>query len=358
MQVRSSVLLGLFSLALAPVGSAQTAYPRPPGANSTPAAQQSSPATAAQTPQDSATAPAASPQVVPATDAPAVKALPATVTKEKKGKKKEEYTGPSNIETLPASPMVDASGKAQLDPDGKPLMNPPVKQQRDKKGHPLFDDKGKPVFQTASELGYDEHGKKLHAEKVKPPKMVPVHVTRGTFTVDGITGKAALNYDIPDLKYLYFFVPGTGIVIVSNTPFPAAKEYKDAFNDKQLDVMVGEHKLELASDTTMLGRKPESAFVKIDRDYSLPSRFPVVGYGTLRVQPYAWPGAKPNDALKDGIDAPPLPKNLQPTLAVQPCPKGTVRAVAVPARSGETAAIPPCVLPTAVKSVNGLGSTK
>ncbi|MEO6924072.1 MAG: hypothetical protein ABI142_09620, partial [Bryocella sp.] len=202
----------------------------------------------------------------------------------------------------------------------------------------------------------DEHGKKIHVAKVKPPKLVPVHVTRGTFTVDGITGKAALNYDIPDLKYLYFYVPGTGTVIVSNTTFPGATEYKAAFNDREMDVTVGDHKLELSSDTTLLDKKPHSAFVKIDRDFHLRSRFPVVGYGKLRVEPYAWPGAKPNAVLEGTVAPPPLPRDLQPTLAIQPCPKGQVRAVATPTRRGEPTPVPPCKAPATVKVVQGLNA--
>src|ERR1700722_1300907 len=98
--------------------------------------------------------------------------------------KKEIYTGPTEIVVLPPAPMLDNEGKQRLDPDGKPMFNPPVKQQRDKYGHPLFDERGKPVFQTATELGYDEHGHKIHAEKVKPPKMTPVSIAQGTYTVD------------------------------------------------------------------------------------------------------------------------------------------------------------------------------
>src|SRR5580704_8463979 len=88
--------------------------------------------------------------------------------------KKEIYNGPTEIVVLAPTPMLDNEGRQRLDPDGKPIFNPPVKQQRDKFGHPLFDEHGKPVFQTATELGYDEHGHKLHVEKVKPPKMTPV----------------------------------------------------------------------------------------------------------------------------------------------------------------------------------------
>lgn len=279
-----------------------------------------------------------------------------------KGKsKKVEYTGPTAIVELPPTPMLDEEGKQRLDPDGKPMWNAPVKQQRDKKGHPLFDENGKPVFQTATELGYDEHGKKLHANKEKPPKMIPVSVARGTLTVDGMTGKAALNYDIADLKYIYLYAPGIGVAVVSNEPFPGATEEKGAFNENTLTVTLGEHTLQLASDKRLLGKKPESAFVVMDRQFTLPSRFPVMGYGTVRKAPYVWPGAKPNARIDGLAEAPPPPTDLLPVQLLKPCPVGQMRKPAPPTLPGQVAPEQPCVLiktataqtVAAVKTVEG-----
>jgi hypothetical protein len=145
-------------------------------------------------------------------------ATKAPVEKSKKGK--QPYTGPMTLVELPPTPMLDEEKSQRLDPDGKPMFNPPVKQQRDKYGHPLFDAKGIAVMQTKDNLGYDENGKKLHAPKEKPPKLVSVSISRGILTVDGMTVKAALNYEIKDLKYVYFYVPGIGTVVVSKDPFP------------------------------------------------------------------------------------------------------------------------------------------
>src|SRR5277367_2691803 len=176
--------------------------------------------------------------VSPATPSAAVVTNTA-VTKGKKGK--QEYTGPMTLVELPPAPMLDEEKKQRLDPDGKPMFYPPVKQQRDKYGHPLFDAKNMPVMQTKDNLGYDENGKKLHAPKEKPPKTVSVSISRGILTVDGMTVKAALNYEIKDLKYVYVYVPGLGTIVVSNDPFPAAVEQKHAFDDKTLTVTVSEH---------------------------------------------------------------------------------------------------------------------
>lgn len=260
----------------------------------------------------------------------------------KKNGKKLEYIGPHEIVQLAPTPMLDDEGKQRLDPDGKPMFNPPVKQQRDKHGNPAFDVAGKPIMQTATALGYDEKGKKLHVKKEKPPKMTPVSISRGTLTVDGMTGKAALNYDIPDLKYIYLFAPGIGIVVVSNHPFPGGSIQKKAFADNTLTVNVGEHILQLASDKRILSKAIEPAYVMLDREFALPSKFPVMGYGETLKAPYNWPGAKANTALA-GTVAPPPPANLLPVQLLEKCPAGQMRMPGPKVLPGQTAPVQPCV---------------
>jgi hypothetical protein len=310
--------------------------------------------------QDAAPAAVPAPQVAttPAAQVPAPvkptlddkKAAKETAEQEKKAKKAEEakkkiYTGPNTVVVLPPTPMLDEEGRQRLDPDGQPMFNPAVRQQRDKKGHPLFDEQGKPVFQTASELGYDEHGKKLHVVKVKQPKMTPVTIERGTFTVDGMIGKAELNYTIADFKYMYLYAPGIGTLVVSNEPFQGAKEQKNAFNDKTLTVTTGDHKLQVASDNRLLGKKPASAYVLVDRDFLLPTPYPVVGYGGLTKAPYVWPGSHENADLKGAfVKPPPIPVNLQPVLLLAPCPAGQMRRAAPPVLPGQKAEPQPCIL--------------
>jgi hypothetical protein len=280
----------------------------------------------------------------------AKKSEKAKAEEEKKEKKAEEakakiYTGPNTVIVLPPTPMLDEEGKQRLDPDGKPMFNPPVRQQRDKKGHPLFDENGKPVFQTATDLGYDEHGKKIHVVKVKEPKMIPVAITRGTFTVDGMIGKAELNYNIADFHYMYLYAPGIGTLVISDEPFPGAKEEKNAFSGNTLTVTTGDHKLQLASDQRLLGKKPESAFVLVDRDFRLPTPYPVVGYGKVIKAPYVWPGSRENAPLKgEFVAPPPIPVDLRPVLLLSPCPAGEMRKPAPPVLPGQKEVAQPCIL--------------
>ena len=156
-------------------------------------------------------------------------------------KNKLEYIGPKTIVELPPVPLLDDEGHQRLDPAGNPIFNPPVRQQRDKHGNPVFDEHGNPVMQTAGQMGFDERGKKIREKKIKVPKTASISIERGIFTVDGMTGKAGLNYQIGNLKYIYLYAPWIGTTIVSSQPFPGATEQKNGFVDRTLTVLVEDH---------------------------------------------------------------------------------------------------------------------
>jgi hypothetical protein len=340
-QTRTGSLAGLLAIALALTltGRALAQQPQTTSPNQQFAAPVS-PADASQPAADSGKAdlPTADVKAIPPS---AATPQPALVSTGKKGK--QPYTGPMTIVELPPAPMLDEEGNQRQDPDGKLMFNPPVRQLRDKFGHPEFDSLGKPLMQTKDNLGYDENGKKLHASKEKPPKVVSVSISRGTLTVDGMTGKAALNYEIKDLKYIYFYVPGIGTTVVSNAPFPGAVEQKKAFDDKTLTITVGEHTVQLSSEKSVLGKNPESAFVLVDKSFVVPTKFPVVGYGPIRVAPYAWPGSKKNEDLKGAVEAPPLPVDLRPDPLLPACPAGQMRPASAQPLPGQAAVPHPCV---------------
>jgi len=261
---------------------------------------------------------------------------------------KAVYSGPTEVIKLPPTPLLDEEGKQMLDPDGNPMFNAPVVQKRDKQGHPVFDASGKPVFQTATDKGFDAKGKKIAVVKVKASKSVPVVISRGTFTVDGMIGKAELNYTIPNFKFLYFYVPGVGVAVVSNAPFQGATVQKNAFKGNTLTVTVEDHVLQLGSDKPIVGKRAQGdpAFVHVDRGFTLPSKFPVVGYGQLDRAPYNWPGSKRNAQLAGIITPPPTPKNLLPVQLLSSCPPGQMRKPARTTLPGEMAPEQPCVLIT------------
>jgi hypothetical protein len=211
------------------------------------------------------------------------------------------------------------------------------------------------VFQSATDLGYDEHGKKIKAKRVKPPKATPVSVASGILTVDGWTGKARLNYDIADMKYIYISAPAIGTTIVSLNQFPGATEQRNAFTDKTLRVTVEGHAIELTSEKRMLGKKPASAWVAVDRGFLLPAKFPVFGYGATARPPYAWPGSKQENEDAGVVAPPPLPVDVRPALQLTPCPAGMMRQAGPAVLPGQETQEKPCVAIRAVAGSVGVG---
>jgi hypothetical protein len=85
--------------------------------------------------------------------------------------------------------------------------------------------------------------------------------------------------------------------------------------------------------------------VLVDRDFLLPTPYPVVGYGGLIKAPYVWPGRHENADLKGAfVKPPPIPVNLQPVLLQSPCPAGQMRHAAPPVLPGQKAEPQPCVM--------------
>jgi hypothetical protein len=260
----------------------------------------------------------------------------------------------------PPTSADQSAGTPQLNDDGTPKL--------DAAGNPITTPAPPPPPPPCVPAKHHKCPKEKKKKKEKPPKVEPANISRGIFTVDGVIGKAALNYSIPDLKFIYFYAPGIGAVVISDNRFPGAVEQKNAFNGHTLTVTVaGGHVMQLYSDDILLSKrstvgkvskenkKPGSAFIIYNSSFTLPTRFPVVGYGNKPDPPYSWPGSKMNVTTK-GIDpdAPPVPTVLTPTLSANPCPPGQVLINAPPAPPKDGSTPPPvpkgtpppkCVLP-------------
>ena len=275
-----------------------------------------------------------------------------------KGKKGEQvYTGPTTVVELPPDTDAGRRRKATAGSGWQADVEPAGEAAARQEGTPAVRPE-RPAGDADGEQSWirREREKAAPGER-KPPKTVAVSISHGILTVDGLTGKAALNYEIKDLKYIYFYVPGIGTTVVSNDPFPGAVEQKHAFDDKTLTVTVGEHVVQLSSDNRLLGKTPESAFVLVDKYFTVPTKFPVMGYGPIRVAPYAWPGSKVNQDAKGVVEAPPLPADLRPTLLLQPCPAGQMRPAGPAVLPGQTAEPKPCVPIRTATNVNGASPT-
>jgi hypothetical protein len=137
-------------------------------------------------------------------------------------------------------------------------------------------------------------------------------VRNGILTVDGMVGKAQMNYDIHQ-AYLYFTVPGVGTAIVSQTRFLNALPQKGAFHGNVLTVTVNGHVVELTSDAPLLKEKTAEAWVNVDPLFGA-AQFPQMGFGDTTQRPYVWPGSKTVKAQSSHayVKAPPLPMALRP----------------------------------------------
>jgi len=152
----------------------------------------------------------------------------------------------------------------------------------------------------------------------KPVAMVQVKdfstdVRDGILTVDGMVGKAGLNYNIHQ-GFMYFTIPGVGTAIVAQNRFPNALPQKNAFHGNTLTFAANGHTVELTSANPLVSGKQE-AWVNIDPLYGANIRFPQMGFGQSLSRPYVWPGSK---TFKEKANAnalvtpPPLPPSVRP----------------------------------------------
>jgi hypothetical protein len=171
---------------------------------------------------------------------------------------------------------------------------------------------------------------------VAPAPIPPVHpfqmdVRDGILTVDGMVGKAQLNYHVGQ-SFLYFTVPGVGTAIVAQDRFMNALPQKGAFHGNTLTVQVNGHTVELTSASPLESKGVSEAWVSIDPLFGGGKVFPEMGFGNTIQRPYAWPGSKA-ERTSASADAPPLPASVRPKPEVASAYSVTVPASA-PGKGG------------------------
>lgn len=195
-----------------------------------------------------------------------------------------------------------------------------LKLQGDEIVAPTLDADGKPVELAPCARKDRECQKKRKAMLHR--KKVGMKIENGTLTVDGWTGKARLNYDISEVKFLYVSIPGQGTVIASMEQFPNSTPQKKALDGKTLTIQTpGDHVVQISSDNNLVDKKDHIIYVATDTGYTQPGRFPTIGYGSTAKAPYNWPGVRPlrEDELKISAKAPPLPSGMSVSEMKLPC---------------------------------------
>jgi hypothetical protein len=224
----------------------------------------------------------------------------------------------------PATGMPGAVAAERLPEDVDP--NPPHPEELEKTGMTWtgeyeMDKLNRPILDVegnAIPVLYDKKGHRVHMT-AKVPKPHPASIVAGVLTVDGWIGKAELNYEIRDLRYLYISAPPFGTMVISSSEFPGSTEVKGAFTPSGLDLKMDDHEVLLETKRPILHEKSaESAWVKVDKTYLADRRSPVLGYGAKLASPYQWPGARVAKASDKGY-VPALPENMRPKMAQPVC---------------------------------------
>lgn len=195
-----------------------------------------------------------------------------------------------------------------------------LKLQGDEIVAPTLDANGKPIELAPCARKDKECQKKRKA--LLHRKKVGMKIENGTLTVDGWTGKARLNYDISEIKFLYVSIPGQGTVIASMEQFPNSQPQKNALEGKTLTIKTtGDHLVQISSDENLVDKKDHVIYVAMDSGYTEPGRFPTIGYGSTAKAPYNWPGVRPlrENESRISAKAPPLPTGMTVSQMKLPC---------------------------------------
>lgn len=159
-----------------------------------------------------------------------------------------------------------------------------------------------------------------------PDKRIFLEVRDGSLTVDGLTAKVQLNYEVKDQGYLYFFMPGEGTAIVSLVAMSDSERVEHAIRGSRMEFNVGGHDFKLDSAVPLIPNSTKNfkggkdakidIYVRFDRDANHLARTPMFGYGETTQAPYNWPYSLPQQLAdlpaRHNYDQPPLPVSVLP----------------------------------------------
>lgn len=159
-----------------------------------------------------------------------------------------------------------------------------------------------------------------------PDKRIFLQVRDGSLTVDGLTAKVKLNYDIKDQGYLYFFMPGEGTAVVSMVAMSDSQLVKTAIQGSRMEFSAGGHDFKLESAVPLIANSTKEIkggkdgkldmYVRFDRNSTSLARTPMFGFGDTTRSPYNWPFSLPQQAAEltehRSYQAPPLPASVLP----------------------------------------------
>ncbi len=114
----------------------------------------------------------------------------------------------------------------------------------------------------------------------------PLIIQGGVLTVDGLTVRSGLNLRVPDLQYMYVYLPGTGTAVLAEHPFPGARQEPTAFQGRTLTVLVGVSRVQLTTANRMRTNRP--VYVQFEPGELDGARMPAVSFGSAAMVPAVW----------------------------------------------------------------------
>lgn len=116
----------------------------------------------------------------------------------------------------------------------------------------------------------------------------PLHLKNGKITINDQQQPGTYSALVTGFKFLYFYVPGQGLFVISNSQFDRAVE-AGKFEDRQLEFDVSGINFKLVSSQRILGRATQPLWVYYDPGFTLDVKSIMFGYGDSESAPYDWP---------------------------------------------------------------------
>lgn len=114
-----------------------------------------------------------------------------------------------------------------------------------------------------------------------------VHISSGRLFLDGEQVAENLSLVQSRFGFLFFYLPGFGLVTVSDHPFPDAV-VAGRFDGPVLEVELGGRTLRLDSAVDILGSEGVAAWAQLDPGFTLDTDSATFGYGDDRDAPKDW----------------------------------------------------------------------
>ena len=107
-------------------------------------------------------------------------------------------------------------------------------------------------------------------------------------TINGQEQSRTYSALLTNFKFMYFYVPGEGLFVISNSQFDRAIQ-AGKFEDRQLQFAVSGVDFKLTSSKPILGRTSQPLWVYYDPAFVLDVKSTMFGYGDSESAPYDWP---------------------------------------------------------------------